>query len=160
MTISPAKRRRTEEAIRAAMDRLLRGHIPPGGACDITTLAREADVSRAALYRSYGHLKDEFTRRLNQMHEDGDLPDPRSAQIRRLKDENTRLRDRLHACEQRLAELMELRTSAISRLAAQHDEITQLRRALATRGNVGALPPRPSHKTDASARRNGTKTEE
>ena len=60
MTISPIQRRQTEDSIRAAMDRLLRGQIPSGGGCDITTLAREARISRAALDRSYGHLKDEF----------------------------------------------------------------------------------------------------
>lgn len=146
MTISPAQRRQTEDSIRAAMDRLLRGQIPPGGACDITTLAREAGVSRAALYRSYGHLKTEFARRLTQIHADGHLPDPRAAQIVRLKDENTRLRERLRTCDQQITELTEFRTAAISQLTAQHDEITQLRRALAARSNVRALPnPTTAH---------------
>jgi AcrR family transcriptional regulator len=130
VTISPIQRRQAEDSIRAAMDRLLRGQIPPGGGCDITTLAREAGISRAALYRSYGHLKAEFARRLAQMQADGNLPDPRAAQIVRLKDENAQLRRRLLECEQQIAELTEFRIIAISRLAAQHDEITQLRRAL------------------------------
>ena len=140
MTISPTQRRQTEDSIRAATDRLLRGQIPPGGGCDITTLAQEAGISRAALYRSYGHLKDEFARRLAQMQADGNQPDPRTAQIVRLKDENAHLRQRLLECEQQTAELTEFRITAISRLAAQHDEITQLRRALAAHGNVRALP--------------------
>jgi hypothetical protein len=140
VTISPIQRRQTEDSIRAAMDRLLRGQIPSGGGCDITTLAREAGISRAALYRSYGHLKDEFARRLAQMQADGNLPDPRAAQIVRLKDENTHLRQRLLESEQQIAELTEFRITAISRLAAQHDEITQLRRALAAHSNVRALP--------------------
>jgi DNA repair exonuclease SbcCD ATPase subunit len=97
-------------------------------------------VSRAALYRSYGHLKDEFTRRLSQMQAEGHLPDPRAAQIVRLKDENAQLRERLRTCEQQLVELTGFRTSVISRLAAQHDEIVSLRQALAARGNVRALP--------------------
>ncbi len=140
MTTSPIQRRQAEDSIRAAMDRLLRGQIPPGGTCDITTLAREAGISRAALYRSYGHLKTEFTRRLAQMQADGNLPDPRAAQIVRLKDENAQLRQRLLECEQQIAGLTEFRTTAISRLAAQHDEITQLRRALAAQSNVRTLP--------------------
>jgi hypothetical protein len=45
VTISPIQRRQAEDSIRAAMDRLLRGQIPPGGTCDITTLAREAGFS-------------------------------------------------------------------------------------------------------------------
>ena len=54
------RRRETEQRIRAAAGALLRGDIPPGGKCDITTLARQAGVSRATLYRSYPHLKEEF----------------------------------------------------------------------------------------------------
>ncbi len=96
MTISPIQRRQTEDSIRAAMDRLLRGQIPSGGGCDITTV--------------------------------------------RLKDENAHLRRRLLESEQQIAELTEFRITAISRLAAQHDEITQLRRALAAHSNVRALP--------------------
>jgi hypothetical protein len=42
LTISEAQRRQTEDRIRAAADRLLRGQIPPGGGCDIQTLAIEA----------------------------------------------------------------------------------------------------------------------
>jgi AcrR family transcriptional regulator len=140
VTISDAQRRKTEDSIRAAIDRLLRGQIPSGGACDVTTLASEAGVSRAALYRSYGHLKDEFTRRLSQIQAEGHLPDPRAAQIGRLEDENAQLRERLRTCEQQLVELTGFRTNAISRLAAQHDEIVSLRQALAAPGNVRALP--------------------
>jgi len=140
VTISPVQRRQAEDSIRAAMDRLLRGQIPSGGGCDITTLAREAGISRAALYRSYGHLKDEFARRLAQMQADGNLPDPRAAQIVRLKDENAHLRQRLLESEQQTAELAEFRVTAISRLATQHDEIARLRLALATHSNVRVLP--------------------
>ena len=140
MTISQAQRRRTEDSIRAATDRLLRGQIPPGGSCDIKTLAAEAGVSRASLYRSYSHLKDEFERRLAQMQANGHLPDPRSAQIVRLKDDNTRLRERLRTRDQEIAELTAFKTTAVSRLAAQHAEITSLRAALAARDNVRVLP--------------------
>ena len=56
--------------------RLLRGDIPPDGKCDVTTLARQAGVSRAALYRTYPHLKEEFERRLAALHAGGTAPDP------------------------------------------------------------------------------------
>ena len=140
MTISAAQRRQNEDSIRAAIDRLLRGQIPAGGGCDVKTLAQEAGVSRAALYRSYGHLKEEFERRLAQMRAEGHLPDLKSVQIVRLKDENTALRRRLADRERDVTELTAFKTTAISRLAAQHAEITRLRAALADRGNVRALP--------------------
>jgi hypothetical protein len=82
LTISEAQRRQTEERIRAAADRLLRGQIPPGGGCDIQTLAIEAGVSRASLYRTYLHLKNEFEQRLARMQAEGQLPtraQPRSS---------------------------------------------------------------------------------
>ena len=37
-----------EAKIRAAMSRLLRGDIPPGGKCDVKTFAREAGIDRTA----------------------------------------------------------------------------------------------------------------
>ncbi|MEU6091021.1 hypothetical protein ABZ865_30455 [Streptomyces sp. NPDC047085] len=63
MALSHQQRDQIERRIRAAVDRLLAGQIPPGGACDVKTLAREAGVSRASLYRTWGHLKDEFENR-------------------------------------------------------------------------------------------------
>ena len=50
MRISAQQRQQNETRIRAAMDRLLRGEIPPGGKCDITTLAQQAGVDRTAFY--------------------------------------------------------------------------------------------------------------
>jgi hypothetical protein len=147
MTISPAQRRQNEDSIRAAIDRLLRGEIPPRGGCDIKTLAHEAGISRAALYRSYSHLKDEFERRLSHMRADGHLPDPQSAQIIRLKDDNAQLRQRLNARDREIVELTAFKTTAISRIAAHHAEITALRAALATRSNVHALPARSTEGT-------------
>ncbi len=140
MTISAARRRQNEDSIRAAIDRLLRGQIPAGGGCDVKTLAQEAGVSRAAFYRSYGHLKEEFERRLAHMRAEGHLPDLKSVRIVRLKDENTALRRRLADRDRDITELTAFKTTAISRLAAQHAEITRLRAALAAHGNVRALP--------------------
>jgi hypothetical protein len=45
MRITAAQRTANENRIRAAMDRLLRGEIPPGGRCDIKTLAVETGFS-------------------------------------------------------------------------------------------------------------------
>ena len=95
MRTSPEQRRQAEQRIRAAADALLRGDIPPDGKCDITTLARQAGVSRAALYRSYPHLKDEFERRLAALRAGGTAPDPRDAQITRLKAHNDEIRQKL-----------------------------------------------------------------
>jgi hypothetical protein len=50
MRITAAQRTENENRIRAAMDRLLRGEIPPGCRCDIKTLAIEASVDRTAFY--------------------------------------------------------------------------------------------------------------
>jgi hypothetical protein len=50
MRISGAQRAENENRIRTAMDRLLRGEIPPGGKCDITTLALASGVDRTAFY--------------------------------------------------------------------------------------------------------------
>jgi hypothetical protein len=48
--ISDSDRARNEDAIRAAMDRLLRGELPPGGKCDLKTLAVESGVTRTGFY--------------------------------------------------------------------------------------------------------------
>ena len=79
----PSSARQNENRIRAAMDRLLRGEIPPGGNCDIKTLAREAGVDRTAFYgtRPYAHLRAEFENRLQHLQQAGETPDPKAAQI-------------------------------------------------------------------------------
>jgi len=65
MRISTEQRQQNETRIRAAIDRLLAGDIPPGGKCDVKTLAREAAVDRAAFYgtRPYTRLREEFETR-------------------------------------------------------------------------------------------------
>jgi hypothetical protein len=64
MPLTDQQRQQTEARIRAAADQLLRGDLPPGGRRDIKTLAATAGISRAALYRTYPHLKEDFERRL------------------------------------------------------------------------------------------------
>src|SRR6266704_3248227 len=71
MRISNERRRDTEQRVRAAARTLLAGEIPVGGKCDITTLARQAWISRATLYRSYPHLKAEFEDQLAQRQASG-----------------------------------------------------------------------------------------
>lgn len=144
MRTTAEQRRQAEQRIRAAADALLRGDIPPGGKCDITTLARQAGVSRAALYRTYPHLKEEFERRLSAVHASGTAPDPRDAQATRLKAHNDELRQKLADRDATIRDLEQFKELALSRLAAQHDEITRLRRqaTAAKAGNVRTLTPR------------------
>jgi chromosome segregation ATPase len=144
MRTSAEQRRHAEQRIRAAADALLRGDIPPDGKCDISTLARQAGTSRAALYRTYPHLKEEFEQRLAALRATGTTPDPRDAQITRLKAHNEELRHKLADRDAALRDLEQFRALATSRLAAQHDEISRLRRQAtpATAGNVRSLIPR------------------
>ncbi|WP_413754338.1 hypothetical protein [Streptomyces sp. R-74717] len=126
MRISAAQRTENENRIRASMDRLLRGEIQPGGKCDIKTLATEAAVDRSAFYGTspYSPLHVAFERRLNAMREASQTPDPREAQIARLKAENTKLKERLAQAAQEVDQLTDFRIQALARLAAQHEEIT------------------------------------
>ncbi|MEV7360156.1 hypothetical protein [Kitasatospora sp. NPDC091276] len=142
MRITTAQRTENENRIRAAMDRLLRGEIPPGGKCDIKTLARAAAVDRTAFYgtRPYAHLRTEFERRLQILQEAGQVPDPREAQIERLKAEIATLKERLARAENVNEELSEFRTQALARLAAQHEEILHLRGSAAVASRVTRLP--------------------
>jgi hypothetical protein len=76
MRITAAQKTENENRVRAAMDRLLRGEIPPGGRRDIKTLAREAGVDRTAFYgtRPYAHLRVEFERRCKPCNRPGRSP--------------------------------------------------------------------------------------
>jgi AcrR family transcriptional regulator len=131
--VPDAHRREIEQRIHAAATALLAGNIPPGGHCDITTLARQAGVSRATLYRSYPHLKQQFEQQIAQAA-GGQHPDPRDAQIAALKARNDRLQQRLDAAQSANADLLEFQQLALSRLAAPHQEIARLR---ATRTQAG-----------------------
>ncbi|GAA0699338.1 hypothetical protein GCM10010193_62670 [Kitasatospora atroaurantiaca] len=152
--ISEETRASNEASIRAAMDRLLRGDLSPGGKCDLKTLAAEAGVTRTAFYpkkardgseRSgpYQHLAEEFERRLKALQDAGDIPDPRAAQIERLKTANAELEKRVKDRDRVIAELTAFKQLALSRIAAQHLEIDRLRGDLARRpelaGPVGVV---------------------
>jgi hypothetical protein len=142
MRLTAQQRHHNETRIRAAIDRLLLGDIPPGGKCDVKTLAREAGVDRTAFYGAhpYAHLREEFEKRLESMHAVGDLPDPRDAQISRLKNEAVTLRQRIGRRDATITELTDFRTQALARLAAQHDEITRLRRDVRQAASIRRLP--------------------
>jgi hypothetical protein len=131
-----------EAKIRAAMTRLLNGDIPPGGKYDIKTLAGEAGVDRTAFYgsRPYAHLRTEFEQQLRQLLNAGARPDPRDAQVARLKDEITRLKERLAQSGAAISELAGFRDQALARLAAQHDEIIRLRREVQLAARIRRLP--------------------
>jgi hypothetical protein len=149
--ISDSDRARNEDSIRAAMDRLLRGELPPGGKCDLKTLAVESGVTRTGFYPKknrdgttrlgpYQHLAEEFERRLAALQQAGEIVDPRAAQIERLKTQVAELKDRVAKRDEALAELTAFKTLAVSRIAAQHAEIERLREQAAALGNVRRLP--------------------
>jgi chromosome segregation ATPase len=142
MRISAATRTKNENRIRAAIDRLLRGEIPPGANCDIKTLAHEAGVDRTAFYgnRPYAHLRTEFEDRLQRLRDAGTTPDPKIAQVDRLKADNAKLKERLVEAEQTITGLEDFRKQALARLAAQHEEIVRLRNVADATARVVRLP--------------------
>ncbi|MEU9267323.1 hypothetical protein AB0E04_17990 [Streptomyces sp. NPDC048251] len=150
--ISNAERRRNEEAIRVTMDRLLKGDLPPGGSCDLKTLATEAGVTRTAFYPKkyrdgttrpgpYQHLAEELQQRLRTRREAGEVVDPRIAQIERLKAKVAELKERLAQRDETVVELTTFKELAVSRLAAQHDEIVRLWEQAAAPATSAACPP-------------------
>jgi hypothetical protein len=144
MRITDDQRSHNERRIRDNMHGLLGGDIPAGGGCDIKTLARQSGVDRTAFYgtRPYAHLRVEFENRLQQAAQAGQNPDPRDAHIARLKGDLATLTDRLAQRDQTIVELGDFKTLALCRLAAQHDEITQLRATLTNQDNIRRLPAR------------------
>lgn len=140
MPLSAAQREQAEKNIRAAIDRLLAGQIPADGGCDAKTLAREAGISRAALYRTYPHLKDEFERRRAAALERQGHPDQREQRITRLTEQNTALTARLTAAREELRQAKTDRQKALSALAAAADTIQQLRQRLAAAERRHAVP--------------------
>ncbi|MFJ8669896.1 hypothetical protein [Streptomyces sp. NPDC093600] len=149
--ITDEARHSNEAAIRAVMDRLLAGDVPEGGKCDIKTLAALVEVARTGFYPKknrdgspwpgpYQHLAEEFERRLAALRNAGATPDPRAAQVERLKNQVAGLKDRLDERQEQLTELSEFKQRALSRIAAQQLEIQRLREALAAQSNIRALP--------------------
>ncbi|MEU0042932.1 hypothetical protein [Streptomyces werraensis] len=149
--ISGETRRENEAAIRQVMDRLLAGEVPEGSKCDIKALADQAGVARTGFYPKknrdgsprpgpYQHLAEEFARRLAELREQGVVPDPRDAQIERLKEQVSGLKERLVARDAQIDDLAAFRQRALSQIAAQRMEIERLREQAAALGNVRRLP--------------------
>lgn len=132
------RRAEFELRIRAAMGRLLAGEVPEGHKCDVTSLCLLAAVPRATFYRSYPHLRTEFQESLGRLRSGGHQPDPRLAQIEGLKVEIVGLRERVSESDRQIVELTTFRSTALSRLATQHDEIVRLRARVET-GNAAHL---------------------
>jgi hypothetical protein len=65
-------------------------------------------------------------RGLRALQQAGEVPDPREAQVVRLKRKVAVLRQRLARADATIGELTAFRTQVLARLAAQHDEITRL----------------------------------
>ena len=139
-----AREDQAEARIRAAMNQLLAGTIPEGLKCDIKSLCTLSGVPRATLYRTYPHLKTEFEDHRDGARTAGHQPDPRLAQIARLKNEVAALRARLGRMNADLMASGAFRAQALSRLTAQHDEITALRKELESTNDakVRTLPAR------------------
>ena len=68
------------------------------------------------------------------------IPDPRAAQIERLKEQVSGLKERLAARDEQIEGLSDFRERALSQIAAQRMEIERLRDALVAPSNVRALP--------------------
>ncbi|MFF0400167.1 hypothetical protein ACFYSJ_31155 [Streptomyces sp. NPDC005248] len=154
-----------EAAVRAAMEQILRGDLPPGAKADLKTLAQLSGVTRTGFYAkrnrdgtsrpgAYQHLAEEFTARVQALQDAGEIIDPRVAQLERLKKQNAELTDRVVRRDAEVARLTEFRALAISRLAAQYDEIERLRSLLTQQAEAGdvvtRLPPRPRGAGNAS----------
>ncbi|MCD9877993.1 hypothetical protein [Streptomyces guryensis] len=86
------------------------------------------------------HLADEFERPLAELHETWVIPDPRTAQIERPKEQVSGLKERLAARDQQIGALTDFRERALSQIAALRMEIERLRDVLAAPSNVRALP--------------------
>lgn len=132
-----------ELRIRTAMGQFLAGEIPEGHKCDVKSLCVIAGVARATFYRTYPHLRAEFEEKLGRAHRNGQHSHPRLAQIERLKAEVAGLRERLSESDRHVADLRTFQSTALSRLASQHEEImglrTQAEAAHAVR--LRSLPP-------------------
>ncbi|MFF9077053.1 hypothetical protein ACF1BP_34740 [Streptomyces sp. NPDC014735] len=154
--LTEADKARNEAAIRAAMDRVLVGNLPPGGKVDPKTLATTADVSRTGFYPkksrdatprpgTYQHLAEEFEQRLQELRAAGEIVDPRDARVDRLKKQVDELKERVAIRDEQPAELTESKALEISQPAAQYDEIKRLRTQVAEHSPVRSVPNARDH---------------
>ncbi|MER6114186.1 hypothetical protein [Streptomyces hirsutus] len=129
--------------------------MPPDGSTGLKTLANMAGVPRTGIYLkknrdgtprpgTYQHLAEESDRRLEALHQAGEIPDSKAAQIERLKKANTALKKHLAQRDAELAELKEFKKLALSRIAVQHLEVERLREQTTASLKVTTLPRQPA----------------
>jgi hypothetical protein len=107
-------------------------------------LAVESGVDHTAFYGTRPHRSPRRVRTAPMFTPAGcDQPDPRDAQITRLKTEITGLKNRVVESTSTINELTEFQAQALARLAAQDDEIIRLRAAATSASRVSRLPQRP-----------------
>ena len=142
MRLTPRQRLLNEQKIRAAADQLISGDIPPGGRCDVKTLARLAGIDRAAFYgsRPYTALREDFERRLQFDAHRRRTSRPPGRPDRPAHTADHHLNPAGHRPGATITDLTSFKTVALSRITAQHNEITRLRRT--GPANVRHLPDR------------------
>jgi len=143
MRITASQRAANENRIRAAMDRLLRGEIPPGR-CDITTLVVEAGVNRTAFYgtRPHADLRASSNAAYGPSSRLAISPTRATRRSPASRPRFTGLKNRVVESTSTINQLTEFQTQALARLAAQHDEIIRLRAAATSASRVSRLPQR------------------
>lgn len=103
-------------------------------------LAEQLDIGDVSVLKAYG---DAAAGRLRERRD----PRPSRTPNRPAQPENTRLKERLAQSEQMIDSLTDLRTQALARLAAQHEEVFHLRQTTAAASRVARLPAARSSTT-------------
>lgn len=132
-----ADRSQIEDRIRAAIQKLLADEIPIGMNRDITSLCALAGVPRATMYRTYPHLKAIFEEQRSHQQDTATNTDAGTHQ--KIPSEKDRLQLKLTAMTTKVHELEHFKSTALSRLAAQHEEILRLRSHHTTDDNVQSI---------------------
>lgn len=122
-----ADRSQVEDRIRAAIHTLLSDEIPTGMNRDITSLCALAGVPRATMYRTYPHLKAIFEEQRSHLQDRVHSTNTDGETHRKMRAEKDRLQLNLAKMTNKVQELEQFKSTALSRLAAQHEEILRLR---------------------------------
>lgn len=134
-----ADRSQIEQRILAAIQTLLADEIPNGMNRDITSLCALAGVPRATMYRTYPHLKAIFEEQRSHLQDATPTTNTSADTRRKIRLENDRLQLKLAAMTNKVHELEYFKSTALSRLAAQHEEILRLRSHHAKNDNVQSI---------------------
>lgn len=127
-----------EAAIRAAMERLLAGApLCSSGRLDVSTLAKEAGVSRQDLYRTYASILNEFRSQVERIRTVGPAatridPAAQAAQLRDAAERATRYRKERDEARRE-------RDANASRVVYLQDQNRQLQEALNSFRGVATL---------------------